>query len=234
MLKINKIDAGYGGIRALKNVSLEVGDGELVALIGANGAGKSTLLNTISGMVPLRSGTIEYNGVKISSLAPHKIVQMGVIQIPEGRLVFAGMSVKENLEVGCYLRHDKKEIAEAYEQVYNLFPILKERNKQMAGTLSGGEQQMMAIARGLMSKPSILLMDEPSLGLSPVLVEHVAETIDHIRKQKIAILLVEQNARMALRLADRGYVLQVGEMVMTGTGKELLRHPDVRKAYLGI
>jgi len=234
MLKIKNIDTYYGGLHILKNLSMEVGDGELVAVLGANGAGKSTLLKTISGLVVPTAGEIEYNGVRIDGLDPPKICQMGITQVPEGRLVFSGLTVRENLLLGSYLRNDKDGIKQAYNTIYDLFPILKERTKQLAGTLSGGEQQMLAIARGLMAAPSLILFDEPSLGLAPFLVESVANTIRAIHERGITVLLVEQNANMALRLADRGYVLQVGEIILEGTGKELLVNPKIRAAYLGI
>jgi branched-chain amino acid transport system ATP-binding protein len=234
MLKINNIDTYYGGLHILKNLTMEVGDGELVAVLGANGAGKSTLLKAISGLVVPTAGDIEYNGVKIGGLDPPKICQMGITQVPEGRLVFSGLTVRENLLLGSYLRKDKDGVKQAYNTIYDLFPILKERTKQLAGTLSGGEQQMLAIARGLMAAPSLILFDEPSLGLAPFLVESVADTIRAIHERGITVLLVEQNANMALRLADRGYVLQVGEIILEGTGRELLVNPEVRAAYLGI
>jgi len=234
MLKINNIDTYYGGLHILKNLSMEVADGELVAVLGGNGAGKSTLLKAISGLVVPTAGDIEYDGVNISGLDPPKIVRMGITQVPEGRLVFSGLTVRENLLLGSYLRKDKEGIKEAYNTIYELFPILKERNKQLAGTLSGGEQQMLAIARGLMAAPKLILFDEPSLGLAPFLVESVADTIRGVHERGITVLLVEQNANMALRLADRGYVLQVGEIILEGSGEELLVNPEVRMAYLGI
>ncbi|MBA7653768.1 High-affinity branched-chain amino acid transport ATP-binding protein LivF [subsurface metagenome] len=234
MLKINKIDTYYGGLHILKGLSMEVRDGELVALIGANGAGKTTLLMAISGIIVPTAGDIEYDGVRINGLASQDIVKLGITQIPEGRLIFDALTVDENLKLGHYLRRDKDGIAHAYEDVYTLFPILKERGKQIARTLSGGEQQMLAIARGLMANPKLILMDEPSLGLAPVLVESVAEIISQIKSRGLTILLVEQNANMALRLADRGYVLQVGEIVMEDASDKLLNSEEVKKAYLGI
>lgn len=218
----------------LKGVALEVGDGELVTVIGANGAGKSTLFLTISGFVHAAQGTIEYNGKNIIGMDSADIVRLGICQVPEGRQLFPMMTVKENLEMGAYLRKDKKTISQDLEQMYQLFPRLKERTRQQAGTLSGGEQQMLAIARGLMSNPKLLLLDEPSLGLSPVLVETLFDIIKEIKSRKITILLNEQNAAMALRLADRGYVLEVGNIVLEGTGKELLNNDNVRKSYLGM
>ena len=234
MLKINKIDTYYGGLHILKGLSMEVRDGELVALIGANGAGKTTLLMAISGIIVPTAGDIEYDGVRINVLASQDIVKLGITQIPEGRLIFDALTVDENLKLGHYLRRDKDGIAHAYEDVYTLCPILKERGKQIARTLSGGEQQMLAIARGLMANPKLILMDEPSLGLAPVLVESVAEIISQIKSRGLTILLVEQNANMALRLADRGYVLQVGEIVMEDASDKLLNSEEVKKAYLGI
>lgn len=234
MLKLNKVNTYYGTLHILKDVTLEVGDGELVTVIGANGAGKTTLLRTISGFVVPTQGDIEYDGKRLNEVEPEKIVKDGICQIPEGRQLFAIMTVKENLEMGAYLRKDKENIGRDLERMYELFPILKERTKQQAGTLSGGEQQMCAIARGLMSNPKLLLLDEPSLGLSPVLVEEVAEIITEIHSRGIAIMLNEQNASVALRLADRGYVMELGKLVLEGTGDELLQNDEVRKAYLGM
>ena len=234
MLKINKIDTYYGKRHMLKDVSLEVGDGEVVTVIGANGSGKTTLLRTISGFITPVRGDIEYNGKKIALLRPADIVKIGICHIPEGRQLFPTMTVLENLEMGAYLRRDKEGINEDLEQVFEFFPILKERAKQQAGTLSGGEQQMAAIGRGLMSKPKLLLMDEPSLGLSPSLTEELGEIIMRIKGQRIAVLLNEQNAMMALNLADEGYVLELGKIVLKGSGEELLHNDGVRKAYLGL
>ena len=205
-----------------------------MTVIGANGAGKTTLFLTISGFVPATKGTIEYNGKNIVGMDSADIVRLGICQVPEGRQLFPMMTVKENLEMGAYLRSDKKVISQDLEQMYQLFPRLKERTKQQAGTLSGGEQQMLAIARGLMSNPKLLLLDEPSLGLSPVLIETLFEIIKEIKSRKITILLNEQNAAMALRLADRGYVLQLGNIMLEGTGNELLNNDQVRKLYLGM
>jgi len=232
-LKVNNIQTYYGSLHVLKGASLEVADEELVAVIGANASGKTTLLMTISGFVTPAQGDIEYDGKRIDGMKADKIAKMGIIQVPQTGLLFSIMTVKENLEMGAYLRKDKKTIARDLEAMYELFPILKERSKQQAGTLSGGEQQMVAIARGLMANPKLLLMDEPSAGLSPLLVETVAKTITEIRsRKKISILLIEQNANMALRIADRAYVLRLGELVLTGTGEELLHNDEVRKAYL--
>lgn len=234
MLRLNKVNTYYGSLHILKDVSLEVGDEELVTVIGANGAGKTTLLRTISGLVVPTQGDIKYDGERLNRLEPEKIVRRGICQMPEARQLFAVMTVKENLEMGAYLRTDKIQIARDLERMYEFFPRLKERAKQQAGTLSGGEQQMLVIARGLMSNPKLLLVDEPSLGLAPVLVEEVAEIITEIHSRGIAILLIEQNANVALRLADRGYVMELGAIVLEGSGGELLHNDGVRKAYLGM
>jgi len=234
VLKLNKVNTYYGSLHILKDVSLEVSDGELVTVIGANGAGKTTLLRTISGIVDPAGGDIEYDGEMINGLVPEKIVRHGICQIPEGRQLFAIMTVKENLEMGAYLRKDKINMGRDLERMYEFFPILKKRAKQQAGTLSGGEQQMLAIARGLMSNPKLLLLDEPSWGLAPVLVEEVAEIITEIHSRGIAVLLIEQNANVALRLAERAYVMELGAIVLEGTGDELLQNDGVRKAYLGL
>lgn len=234
MLKVDKINTYYGMRPMLRDVSLEVGDGEVVTVIGANGAGKTTLLRTISGFIRPVGGTIEYDGKRVDGLRPADIVKIGICHIPEGRQLFATMTVLENLEMGAYLRNDREGINNDLEQVFTFFPILKERVKQQAGTLSGGEQQMLAIGRGLMSKPKLLLMDEPSLGLSPVLTEELGEIIMRVKEQRIAVLLNEQNANMALNLADEGYVLELGEIVLKGKGDELLHNEEVRKVYLGL
>jgi len=234
MLKVNKINTYYGTSPMLRDISLEVGDGEVVTVIGANGSGKTTLLRTISGFIRTVGGTIEYDGKRVDGLRPADIVKIGICHIPEGRQLFPTMTVVENLEMGAYLRNDREGINNDLEQVFTFFPILKERVKQQAGTLSGGEQQMLAIGRGLMSKPKLLLMDEPSLGLSPVLTEELGEIIMRVKEQRIAVLLNEQNANMALSLADEGYVLELGEIVLRGKGDELLHNEGVRKAYLGL
>lgn len=233
MLKVKDIDVYYGAINALKKMSLEVEKGTIVTLIGANGAGKTTTLKTISGILRPRSGSVFFKDVDISKVAPEKIVGMGISQVPEGRRVFASMSVLENLEMGAYLRTDKKEIAEDMENVFVRFPRLKERRKQMAGTLSGGEQQMLAIGRALMARPELLLMDEPSMGLAPLLVKEIFAIIKDINDRGTTILLVEQNAHMALSIADKAYVIETGEIVLQGTAEELLKSEDVKKAYLG-
>jgi len=233
VLKVKDIDVYYGAINALKKMSLEVEKGTIVTLIGANGAGKTTTLKTISGILRPRSGSVFFKDVDISKVAPEKIVGMGISQVPEGRRVFASMSVLENLEMGAYLRTDKKEIAEDMENVFVRFPRLKERRKQMAGTLSGGEQQMLAIGRALMARPELLLMDEPSMGLAPLLVKEIFAIIKDINDRGTTILLVEQNAHMALSIADKAYVIETGEIVLQGTAEELLKSEDVKKAYLG-
>jgi branched-chain amino acid transport system ATP-binding protein len=233
MLSVEGISVNYGAIRALKNVSCQVHPGEIVALIGANGAGKTTILNTVTGIVPSLGGTTTFEGENITSLAPHLIVRKGICQVPEGRRVFARMSVLENLEMGAYTRTDKHEIAEGIERAFTLFPRLKERMKQPAKTLSGGEQQMLAMGRALMSKPRLLLLDEPSMGLAPMLVEKIFEIIKDINSSGMTIMLVEQNAHMALSIANRAYVLETGEVVLSGDADELAANPEIRKAYLG-
>jgi branched-chain amino acid transport system ATP-binding protein len=233
MLSIETLSVNYGAIRALKNISCTVNPGEIVALIGANGAGKTTILNTVTGIVPSLGGTITFENENITSLAPHLIVKRGICQVPEGRRVFARMSVLENLEMGAYTRSDKHEVAEGIERAFTLFPRLKERMKQPAKTLSGGEQQMLAMARALMSKPRLLLLDEPSMGLAPMLVEKIFEIIQDINSSGVTIMLVEQNAHMALSIANRAYVLETGEVVLSGDAGELAANPEIRKAYLG-
>jgi branched-chain amino acid transport system ATP-binding protein len=234
MLSVENISAGYGGILAINAVSIDVQPGEIVVLIGANGAGKSTLLRTISGAIKPRAGQIVYQDHKIDGIKPHRIVKMGVVQIPEGRGILARMTVKENLEMGAYLRSDKAGIAGDLDQVFEKFPRLKERLGQNAGTLSGGEQQMLAIGRALMAKPQLLIMDEPSLGLAPVLVEFIIDTIQELRaKDGYTILLVEQNANQALAVADRGYVMETGRIVLEGDSRALRNNEAVQKAYLG-
>ena len=234
MLSLKRVDTRYGGLHVLKGVSLEVSAGEIVTLVGANGAGKTTLLWAISGFVIPFGGEIEFLGQRISGLSPEVIVKMGISQVPEGRAIFPLMTVVDNLEMGAYVRRDKKEIVADLGQVYELFPILKERKGQLAGTLSGGEQQMLAIARGVMSRPRLFLLDEPSLGLAPLLVEAIGGIIREINSRGVTILLVEQNVNMALQMASRGYVLEVGKIVLQGTGEELLNNEQVRKAYLGL
>lgn len=233
MLKVENLCISYGMIDAVKGIDFVVNDGEIVTLIGANGAGKTTTMHAISGLLKPKSGSISLNGVNITKIPANKIVSMGLVQVPEGRRVFAQMSVEENLLLGAYLRKNKAEIAEDFEYVYLLFPRLKERSKQLAGTLSGGEQQMLAMARALMSKPKVLLLDEPSMGLSPLLVKEIFNIIKEINKDGTSILLVEQNAKMALGIADRAYVLETGKITMSGTGEQLAKSDDVKKAYLG-
>lgn len=233
MLRVEGINVFYGAIHALKNVSFEVGEGEVVSLIGANGAGKTTIMHTLSGLLKASGGKIWLQDTEITAVPAEKIVGMGLIQVPEGRRIFGRMSVLENLMMGAYLRRDKKEIAEDIEKMYLRFPRLKERSKQPAGTMSGGEQQMLAIARALMSRPRLLLMDEPSMGLAPILVNEIFHIIKDINQQGMTVLLVEQNANKALSIADRAYVLETGSIVMTGSGQELLHDDRVRQAYLG-
>lgn len=234
MLKLKDIHSHYGQIHALKGVSLEVKEGSICCLIGANGAGKSTTLMSISGIQRITSGEIEFQEEPIHGLAPEVIVRRGIVQIPEGRRIFPLLTVEENLALGAYLRRDKAGIAAALERAYTLFPILQERRKQVGGTLSGGEQQMLAIARALMSTPRLLLLDEPSLGLAPLIVEHIMTIIRQIRQEQgVTILLVEQNAQAALELADYGYVIETGRVVLQDKAGALLQNPKVREAYLG-
>ena len=233
MLVVEELSVNYKAIKALKGLNCRVQQGEIVALIGANGAGKTTTLNAISGIVPAATGRIVFEGRDITEVQAHEIVKMGICQVPEGRRVFAKMSVLENLEMGAFTRNDKKGIAEAMEKVFQLFPRLAERKKQLAKTLSGGEQQMLAMGRALMSTPRLLLLDEPSMGLAPMLVEKIFEIIEGINKSGTTIMLVEQNAHMALSIANRAYVLETGEVVLQGVAAELAANPEVRKAYLG-
>lgn len=233
MLKVNALHTYYGKIHALKGVDIAVDEGEIVTLIGSNGAGKSTLLSTITGIVPAAKGTVEFEGHNITNLAPHRIVERGISLSPEGREVFPALSVQENLRLGAYSRKEKGRIEESYARVYDLFPRLKERIGQSAGTLSGGEQQMLAIGRALMSEPRLLLLDEPSLGLAPNLVLLIFDLIRSINKQGTSILLVEQNANMALRVAHRAYVLETGNITLSGDARSLSNDDQVRKAYFG-
>ena len=233
MLKVENLKVNYGVIEAVKGIDFEVNDGEIVALIGANGAGKTTTMHTISGLLKPSSGRILLNDEDISRLPAHKIVRMGVAQCPEGRRVFAQQTIMENLELGAYVRNDKEEIKEDLERVFELFPRLQERKDQLAGTLSGGEQQMLAMGRALMAKPKIMLLDEPSMGLSPLLVKEIFSIIKEINKNGTSILLVEQNAKMALSIANEAYVIETGKIVMSGTGEQLLNSEDIKKAYLG-
>ncbi|MBQ0039354.1 MAG: ABC transporter ATP-binding protein [Treponema sp.] len=233
MLKIKNLNVSYGGIKALQDVSLEVPEGKIVTLIGANGAGKSTLLKSIAGIVSPDSGEIDFLGNNIVGNKVYKTVSEGIALVPEGRKVFTDLTVAENLKIGAYLRNDKKEIEKDIEWVYTLFPRLKERNWQYAGTLSGGEQQMLAVGRALMSRPKLMMMDEPSLGLAPLVVQDIFSIIKEVSKTGVTILLIEQNANMALKTADLGYVLETGKIVLSGSGKELLENESVKEAYLG-
>jgi branched-chain amino acid transport system ATP-binding protein len=233
MLEIQNVHAYYGKIHALDDVSLNVEKGEIVAIIGANGAGKSTMLKTASGLLKPRSGSIRLEGEELTRLRPHEVVMKGVVQVPEGRRVFERLTVKENLEMGAFTCTDQKKNQDNMERAYALFPRLKERRKQISGTLSGGEQQMLAMGRALMSNPKVLLLDEPSMGLAPVLVDSIFETIQQLHADGTTILLVEQNARLALQVASRGYVLQSGQIVLTDSAANLANNEMVRKAYLG-
>jgi branched-chain amino acid transport system ATP-binding protein len=233
LLKLNNIKTYYGNIRALKGISMEVDEGEIVCLIGANGAGKSTTLMTISGVLTPVGGDVIYQGQSITGVRPDTIVKMGICQVPEGRMIFPILTVGENLDLGAYLRTDPNGIKEDLDRVFSLFPVLRDRQKQYGGTLSGGEQQMLAIARALMGQPKLMLLDEPSLGLAPMLVDIIFNTIRRISEQGTTILLVEQNAQLALQLSNRGYVLETGEITLADTSEELLNNEEVRKAYLG-
>ena len=233
MLEVKNLSVSYGAIEAVKDISFTVNDGEIVSLIGANGAGKTTTLHTITGLVPAKSGSVMYNGVDLLKTHNNKIVTLGMAHIPEGRHVFTRMSVEENLEMGAFSLKDQSSLKKDLDMVYGLFPRLKERRNQKAGTLSGGEQQMLAMGRALMSHPKTILMDEPSMGLSPKLVKEIFSIIRKLHEQGITILLVEQNAKMALSIADRAYVLETGRITMEGDAKELLNNEQVRKAYLG-
>ena len=233
MLKIENLHVSYGGIQALRGISLEVPDGKIVTLIGANGAGKSTTLRTITGLVKAASGSIQWNGEELLGKSIDKIVTSGIAMSPEGRRVFPDMTVLENLKIGAYLRKDKEGVAKDLQWVYDLFPRLKEREWQLAGTLSGGEQQMLAVGRALMSRPKLLLLDEPSLGLAPLVVQDIFSIIREINRQGVTVLLIEQNANMALKIADLAYVLETGNITMSGTGAELLANDKVKEAYLG-
>ena len=233
MLKIENIDVYYGAIHALKSVTISVEAGEIVAVIGANGAGKSTILKTISGLLRPKRGIITYEGKRIDNISPHRIVELGISQVPEGRKIFANLTVMENLDMGAYARKDKTKTADDIQRVFTLFPRLKERKTQRGGTLSGGEQQMLSIARALMARPRLLLMDEPSLGLAPILVEQIFATIRQINSEGTTILLVEQNAAMALQVSNRGYVMETGRITMCDKACLLAQDEKVKKAYLG-
>jgi branched-chain amino acid transport system ATP-binding protein len=231
--QVKELRVHYGKAEALKGVSIQVSRGSIITLIGANGSGKTSMMRAISGLKRLSSGEVWFQGGRIDGMGPHKIVRLGIAHIPEGRRVILPLTVLENMEIGAYLRKDKKEIADSLEKIYGHFPVLKERRKQVAGSLSGGEQQMLATARALMTNPRLLLMDEPSLGLSPLLVEEVGKIINNIHKEGVGIILVEQNAHMALKLAQRAYVLEVGNVVLEGDAADLIHDEQVRRAYLG-
>lgn len=233
MLEVKDIKVHYGMIQAIKGVSFEVNEGEVIALIGANGAGKTTILHTITGLLSPKSGSITFEGTNISKVPAHKIVSMGMAHVPEGRRVFAELTVLQNLKMGAYTRKDKEEIAQTLQSVYERFPRLEERQNQLAGTLSGGEQQMLAMGRALMSHPKIILMDEPSMGLSPIFVNEIFDIIEQVSKSGTTVLLVEQNAKKALSIADRAYVLETGNIVLEGNAKDLLNDDSIKKAYLG-
>jgi branched-chain amino acid transport system ATP-binding protein len=233
LLKIEDLHVSYGSIRALHGVSIEVHEGEVVTLIGANGAGKSTLLRAISGIVPVQKGTITFAGCDLQKVPAHRIVEMGVAHVPEGRGIFANLTVTENLKLATWIRKDRQRLPEDYQRVFNIFPRLKERKDQLAGTLSGGEQQMLAVGRALMTRGRLLLLDEPSMGLAPVLVQEIMQTIRRINAEGTTVLLVEQNARQALKVANRGYVLETGSLILSGSSAEMMNDPKVKAAYLG-
>lgn len=233
MLEIKELEVNYGVIKAIKGISFSVDEGEVIALIGANGAGKTTILHTITRLINSSAGKIEFEGLDITKIAPHKIVTLGMAHVPEGRRVFANLTVFENLKLGAYTRTDKEEIEESLQNIYKRFPRLEERKKQLAGTLSGGEQQMLAMGRALMSRPKIILMDEPSMGLSPIFVSEIFNIIKEISESGTTVLLVEQNAKKALSIADRAYVLETGKVVLAGEAQELANNDSVKKAYLG-
>lgn len=233
LLEVRNLEVYYGVIQALKGISFDVNKGEIVTLIGANGAGKTTTMQAIMGLIPAKAGTIVYDGKELTKLPGHKIVEMGLSQVPEGRRIFQELTVQENLQLGAYLRKDKKEIQQDMEMIFDRFPRLKERRSQVSGTLSGGEQQMLAMGRAMMSRPTILMLDEPSMGLSPLLVDQVFRIIKDYNKEGVTILLVEQNAGMSLAISDRAYVLENGKIALSGTGSELMASEEVKKAYLG-
>ncbi|MCB4366728.1 ABC transporter ATP-binding protein [Hydrogenophaga taeniospiralis] len=233
LLKVSGLKVAYGGIKAVKGINLEVREGELISLIGSNGAGKTTTMKAVTGSLAFEGGDIEYLGQSIAGKGAWDLVKQGLAMVPEGRGVFTRMTITENLQMGAYIRSDKAGIANDIERMFGIFPRLKERKDQLAGTMSGGEQQMLAMARALMSRPKVLLLDEPSMGLSPIMVDKIFEVVRDVSAQGVTILLVEQNAQRALQIADRGYVMDSGEITMTGSGKDLLTDPKVREAYLG-
>lgn len=233
MLEVKDLEVYYGMIQAIKGISFQVDEGDVIALIGANGAGKTTILHTITGLIPAKAGTITFEGTDITHMPGHKLVPMGIAHVPEGRRVFAQLSVLENLKMGAYTRKDKQEIEDTIKMIYGRFPRLEERKNQLAGTLSGGEQQMLAMGRALMSKPNIILMDEPSMGLSPIFVNEIFEIIKEVSQDGTTVLLVEQNAKKALSIADRAYVLETGKVTLEGAASDLLHDESVQKAYLG-
>lgn len=233
LLEVKDLEVNYGLIKAIKGVSFEVNEGEVVALIGANGAGKTTIMHSVNGLIPKAAGTVSFGGQDITHIQAHKLVYQGMAQVPEGRRIFQELTVLENLKMGYYIKKDKAEYERKLEEMYSHFPILKDRSSQIAGTLSGGEQQMLAMSRALMSSPKLLLLDEPSMGLSPLYVNIIFDMIKTVNKLGTTVLLVEQNAKKALSIADRAYVLEIGKMVKTGTGAELLADSDIQKAYLG-
>ena len=233
LLEVKELEVNYGLIKAIKGVSFEVNKGEIVSLIGANGAGKTTIMHAVNGLIPKAAGTVTLNGEDVTHTAAHKLIYKGLAQVPEGRRVFQELTVFENLQMGYYIKNDKAEFARKLEEMYSHFPILKERSSQIAGTLSGGEQQMLAMSRALMSSPELLLLDEPSMGLSPLYVNTIFDMIKTVNRMGTTVLLVEQNAKKALSVSNRAYVLEIGKMVKTGTGAELLGDSEIRKAYLG-
>jgi branched-chain amino acid transport system ATP-binding protein len=234
LLKIEEIDVYYGDVQILRRVSFDVGEGRIVSLLGSNGSGKTTTVNTISGILPARDGSIQFMGQNVTTIEPYVRVEMGLVQIPEGRKIFPTLTVMENLEMGSYLKGPKSQRNESFKLVSGLFPILEERRGQLAGTLSGGEQQMLAIGRGLMSKPKLLILDEPSLGIAPLIVEEIFQAVQKINGEGVTILLVEQNVSQALGLSDEGFVLEEGRIALSGKGKDLLVNPHVKKLYLGL
>lgn len=233
MLNIKNLEVSYGYVKALKGINLQVNEGTIVSILGANGAGKTTTLKAISGIAPIEKGSIELNGKDLKNMASDKIVPMGIVHCPEGRKIFSELTVEENLKIGAYSRRNSKEYKQYFEKIYEYFPRLKERKKQIAGTLSGGEQQMLAIGRGLMAKPKLFIMDEPSLGLAPIIVKEIFDIINEIKKLGVTVLLVEQNAYQALKISDYVYVMETGKIVLHGTGNEMRDNESIKKSYLG-